>query len=393
MASTTGQSQAQAERARVAVAVVFIAVGVFVASWFSRLPAIQDALHLDPAQLGLLLLCMSVGSMVTLPLSGPAVQRFGSAAAVVGGHAGMLAGVLLTAAGIASGSVPLVVPGMLLTGFGVGMGEVSMNVEAAQVEHRVGRVLMPRFHAGFSIGSVAGALLGAAAAALDVPVAWQIVVVQVAVFTVAVAAVRSFLPVDHSARDGSRKGTVKRSWLERRTLLIGLLVLAFAAIEGSANDWLAIAFTDGHGTSEAVGAAGLALFVAAMTGFRIIGGGLLDKFGRPVVLRVSALAAACGLLLVVFASPLPLVLIGTLLWGAGAALGFPVGMSAAADQPSQAAARVSVVSSIGYTAFLMGPPLIGFAARNEGILHGLLIMMAMCALALLTAGASRPETS
>ncbi|MCW2613395.1 MAG: major facilitator superfamily 1, partial [Frankiales bacterium] len=117
---------------------------------------------------------------------------------------------------------------------------------------------------------------------------------------------------------------------------------------------------------------------------------LLARFGRPLVLRTGAGVATAGLLLVVTADALPLVLLGTLLWGSGAALGFPVGMSAAADDPSQAPVRVSVVSSIGYTAFLAGPPLIGFLAEAVGILRALLVVLVALGVALAVAGSSRP---
>ena len=112
-----------------------------------------------------------------------------------------------------------------------------------------------------------------------------------------------------------------------------------------------------------VGAIAFGFFVTAMTVGRLVGGSLLERFGRVPVLRATAVIALAGLLLVLFGGSTPVALAGALLWGVGASLGFPVGMSAAADDPARAAARVSVVSSIGYTAFLAGPPLIGLLGR------------------------------
>lgn len=169
-----------------------------------------------------------------------------------------------------------------------------------------------------------------------------------------------------------------------------MVVLVFAVTEGTAGDWLALALVDGHGTSEATGAGGFALFVAAMTAARAAGGTALQRWGRVATLRASLLLALAGLMLVVLGPALPLVLAGALLWGAGAALGFPVGMSAAADDPARAAARVAVVSSIGYTAFLAGPPLVGLLADRVGILRALLVVLPALALGLLTAQATRP---
>jgi len=307
---------------------------------------------------------------------------------VLGGASTVAAGLVTVAAGVASGSVVVAGTGLVLTGLGTSTWDVAMNVEAADVEHRLGRVLMPRFHAGFSVGTVGGALLGAGAAALSVPVAAQLVATALVAVLAVTVAVRAFLPVVAVAPQD--RPSARTAWREPRTLAIGLLVLAFALTEGTANDWLTIALVDGHGTSEAVGALGFGVFVAAMTVVRTVGGTLLGRYGRPAVLRAGAGVAAVGLLLVVLADPLPLVVLGALLWGSGAALGFPVGMSAAADDPVRAPVRVSVVSSLGYTAFLAGPPLVGFLAEAAGILRALLVVLLALAVGALAAGASRP---
>jgi MFS family permease len=183
------------------------------------------------------------------------------------------------------------------------------------------------------------------------------------------------------------------AWREPRTLLIGLLVLGFAFTEGSANDWIAVAFVDGYRTSETMGAVAFGFFVAAMTVGRMVGGPALERFGRVPVLRATAGLALAGLLLVLLGGSTVVALIGALLWGVGASLGFPVGMSAAADDPERAAVRVSVVSSIGYTAFLAGPPLIGLLAGHSGILMALFVVVGALVLALLASGATRPQVA
>ena len=379
------------ERARVAVALVFALNGLVFASWVSRLPAVREALGLSTSELGLLLLCLSVGSVLGLPASGPLVGRLGPARAVLGGVAVVAVGLLLVALGVAAGEVAPTGAGLALTGLGIGAWDVAMNVEAADVERRLGRTLMPRFHAGFSLGTVAGALVGAGAAAADVDVALQLALTAVVAGAAVAVCVRAFLPVvAHEDRPAALR--VSQAWREPRTLLLGVLVLCFAFVEGTANDWLAIALVDGHDESEAVGALGFACFVAAMTAARTVGGSLLARGGRPLVLRGTAATAVAGLLLVVLAPSLPLVVLGALLWGAGAALGFPVGMSAAADEPSGAAVRVSVVSSVGYTAFLAGPPLVGLLAEPErlGVLRALLVVLVALVVGAAVAGSAAP---
>jgi cyanate permease len=118
---------------------------------------------------------------------------------------------------------------------------------------------------------------------------------------------------------------------------------------------------------------------------------LLDRFGRVPVLRVSAALVAAGLLTFIFVPVLWIDLVGVVLWGLGASLGFPVGMSAAADEPHKAAARVSAVASIGYLAFLVGPPAIGFLGNQFGILNALLLVLALIAMSgLLSFSARKP---
>jgi fucose permease len=381
-----------AERARVAVAAVFALNGLVFASWVARLPAVREALGLSTTALGLLLLCLSIGSVIGLPTSGPLVARFGPARTVLGGVLVVASGLLLAAAGVGTAQVPLTGAGLLLTGLGIGTWDVAMNVEGADVERRLGRDLMPRFHAGFSLGTVAGALVAAGAAAIGVPVQMQLAVTAVLASAAAALCLRAFLPVAVEDEDAAPGLRVAQAWREPRTLLIGVLVLCFALVEGTANDWLAIALVDGHGSSEAVGALGFAVFVTAMTAARTVGGTLLARYGRPTVLRATTLLAVVGLLLVVLAPAVPLVLLGALLWGAGASLGFPVGMSAAADDPHGAAVRVSVVSSIGYTAFLAGPPLLGLLAEPDrlGILDALLVVLVALLVGAAVAGSAAP---
>jgi predicted MFS family arabinose efflux permease len=183
-----------------------------------------------------------------------------------------------------------------------------------------------------------------------------------------------------------------QAWLEPRTLLIGVFVLCMAFTEGTGNDWLAVAVIDGYGAAPVAGPLTFAVFLAAMTMGRWFGPDVLDRFGRVATVRGSAVVALVGLLLVVFGTVLPLAVVGSVLWGLGTALGFPVGMSAAADDPRRSAARVSVVASVGYTAFLAGPPLIGFLGDHVGVLKALTVTAALLGLAALIAGTTAPLT-
>lgn len=180
------------------------------------------------------------------------------------------------------------------------------------------------------------------------------------------------------------------AWTERRTLLIGIFTLAFAFAEGTANDWISVAVIDGYDAPAAIGTLGFAVFLSAMTAGRWFGPALLDRYGRVPVVRALTLLAVAGLLLFVFGGVTPVAFVGAVLWGAGVSLGFPVGMSAGADDPARAASRVSVIASIGYCAFLAGPPLVGFLGQQFTVLRALTSVAVLLALAALIAGNTRP---
>lgn len=377
--------------ARNAVAAVFAVNGFAIASWMSRIPEVRDALHITPGELGTLLLALSTGAMLGLPFSGGLTRRFGPRRVVT-------AGAVLTAAGLALGGVGtgvlgsawVTAIGLWAVGFGSGGWDVAMNVEGAAVEHAVARTIMPRFHAAFSLGTVAGAAVGAAATASGLSITGHLVGAAIVVAVLPGYAVRAFLA---TAADSSTPSDVRRpwrAWTELRTLCVGLLVLAMALTEGTANDWLAVALIDGYRVPHWVGVLGFTIFLTAMTIGRVAGTVLLDRFGRTRVLWATMAAAGLGVLGVVFGGWLLLVFAAAVLWGLGASLGFPVGMSAAADDPVHAAARVSVVSTIGYTAFLAGPPLLGYLGDHLGTRYALLVVAVLLVPAAAVVRAARP---
>jgi predicted MFS family arabinose efflux permease len=377
-------------RATRSVFVVFIGSGVIFASWAARIPQVRQELDLSPAALGMLLLGIAFGSLIALPSAGLVVHRIGAARTVVAMSLLASVGLVVAGFGVLVGPVPVFV-GLVLFGFGNGAWDVAQNVEGAAVEQQLDHTIMSRFHAAFSIGTVTGALFGVAMNALHVSVTVNLLVVATLLAVAVPLATRGFLP---AAAEGHEEPHDARSplkaWTEPRTLLIGLFVLTMAFTEGTANDWIGVAAIDGYGATAAMGSLAYGVFVASMTAGRWYGTRILDRFGRVPVLRASAAIALIGLLVVAFGPTLVTALIGTVLWGLGTALGFPVGMSAAGDQPRYAAGRVSVVASIGYVAFLAGPPLIGLLGNQVGVLRALTVTAGMLALGLLIAGATRP---
>lgn len=382
----------QLKAATGATFLVFGINGLVFASWAARIPAVTDILRITSGQMGTLLLCVAVGSLIALPTAGHVVGRIGTANAVrTAGLLAALAGVGV-ALSLLAASVPGTAIALFFFGVGIGLWDVSQNIEGADVEHRLGRTIMPQFHAAFSGGAFLGALIGAGLSTLGVGLPVHLLAIAAVVAVLTAVAPRYFLPHLPTAAPAAGEAApgAGAAWRDGRTLLIGVVVLGATLTEGAGNDWIAKASVDGLGASQSTGALLFAAFVLAMTAMRFFGGRAIDAHGRVAVLRASMAAAAAGLGLFVFAGNIWLATAGAVLWGVGAALAFPVGMSAAADDPQHAAARVSVVSTVGYIAFLAGPPLLGYLGDATGIRLALLAIGIPILGALLLAGAAKP---
>lgn len=399
------QPGAAVVRARRLLMGLFLLNGLMFSSWLARIPSVRDMLHLTSAGLGAVLLFGSLGSLATAAVSGVLVTRYGGRFALWLSTGGFAVAYLLIGLGPTLGSVPLLALGIFLNGVSFAVGNVPLNVETAAVERRLGRTVLPQFHAAFSIGAVCGSVLGALAAHAGIALLLQFVATGVVGTVWRLLAVPHVVLESHPAPrldasearvpvsdDGGADGEVRHitarrglgsalgAWREPRTLLIGVVIMAAALSEGSANDWLSLAVVDGFSRTEAVGATVFAIFVAAMTSVRLLGTRFIDTYGRVQVLRVSGVVSLGGLLVFGFAPRFEIAVLGVVCWGLGAALAVPIGIAAASDDPMRAAGRVSVVSAFSSVASLAAPPLLGIAAQSLGTRHALvLITLAMVA--------------
>ncbi len=404
-----GHAPERLEAAKVATSLVFAINGWTFATWAGRIPTLREDLGLTPGQLGLLMLIGSAGSLIGLPFAGRLVHRYGAAWSVRTGAALTLSALMVV--GFTAGvhhSVPATMLPLFLSMLGIGVWDVSMNIEGAAVEHHLGRTIMSRYHAAFSLGTVLSALLSSGLTAARVPIVAHFWVAAPLIFLAVALCVRSFLPraeetdepepyepepyePEPSATTAVDPSAGGSAWREPRTLLIGLVTMVAAFTEGAANDWLSVAFIDGYHLPQWAGVLGFAVFLGFMTAGRWFGAPLLDRYGRVPVLRSLFVLAGAGSLLVVFGSA-PLAYLGAAIWGIGVSLGFPVGMSAAADDPARAATRMSVVSTIAYGAFLMGPPGLGWLGDHVGVLRALGVVSALLIVALAAVPAVRESS-
>jgi len=389
---------AQVRRARVAVMVSFLFSGLLTATFGSRLVLIRESLGVSPAGMGLLLLVITVGSVATMPLMGHVIERFGEVRLIrVCSAVAWLA--LLGSAYCASRgwALPMVVP-LFIQGAGLGSWDVAQNLAGSRVEQGLGRSIMPQFHASFSLATLLGAGVGWVFSRSGAPLMAHVGAVAIVGVVVGQCFVAWLLPPlkPGSVASPTDEPTVtpavkqRSAWLEPRTLLIGVAMLSVSLTEGSADDWITSSIVQSFHTPETMGIACLGVFLAAMTTMRLLGTRLIDRLGRVVTLRLCAVSAIIGLLCFGFGHHLWLVIVGAGVWGLGAALGFPVGISAASDDPLRAARRTAVVSTIGYLAFLGGPPLLGLIAGRIGLRNALLLILIPAVVSLLLAGWTAP---
>ncbi|MET7689039.1 MFS transporter [Streptomyces sp. NPDC005483] len=381
-----------ARRRRQALYLFFFLPGIAMSSWVTRTPDVRDRLGVSTAEMGLILFGLSVGSMIGILCSGRLVERLGTRTVIVLGTTLIISATIVIGAGSAVASPPLVTAGLFLFGAGMGSGEVAVNVDGADVERITGTPVLPTLHGCFSLGTVVGGVAGMTATAAGIPVHWHLAVITLVSTGMLVHASRALpagvgLSTQHDTSD-SAPPSGPPVWTDRKLLLIGAIVLAMALAEGAANDWLPLLMVDGHGLDATAGSLVYVGFAAAMALGRFCGTFFLVRFGRAAVLRASAVSGALGLVLVIFSDNVAVAAGSVLFWGLGASLGFPVALSAAGDSGPDQTARVSLVAIIGYVAFLVGPPALGFLGDHYGLRTAMVAVLVFVASAILIAPAA-----
>ncbi|MBU6264843.1 MAG: MFS transporter, partial [Actinomycetales bacterium] len=177
--------------------------------------------------------------------------------------------------------------------------------------------------------------------------------------------------------------------LSKRILFLGLGIMGLSLAEGGSNDWLALSVVDDYKLDTTTAGITFAIMTLAMVITRFSGGKIVDRYGRVFALRTLGIAGVVGILIVILSPTIYLAWIGAALWGAGVALGFPLFISAAADGENSSQ-RVATVTTFGYAAFLVGPPLLGFLGQSWGLLNMFYLLAFFVACAVYFAGEAKP---
>ncbi len=371
---------------RLAVLAAFFTNGAVMATWVSRIPAIQNKLGLSEGALGLVLLGLSAGALTALSLAGGLIARFGSPRVTLLGALGMC--IILPLVALSNHVVLL---GVLLFAFGAAMStmDVAMNEQAVLVERKAGRPLMSSFHAAFSVGGLAGALLGAGMAAMSVLTPLIHFGIVSLVFTgLMLWAFPRLIQVEQS--EVQEKAVFRLP--ERALWTLGMVAFSGAIAEGSMSDWSAVYLTRVLHSDASFAALGYAAFSLTMTLGRALGDALTSAIKPASVVRAGGLAAALGFLAAVLTNNPLVVLAGFALVGVGLANIIPLTFSAAGNKEGVApGAGIAGVASIGYAGFLAGPPLIGLIAEASSLRVSLFLVMLLTGSLILTGGAISPS--
>jgi MFS family permease len=351
-------------------------------TWAPRIPAITQRVGIDAGQLGIALTAMALAFVVGARLASYPVARFGSGA-VTRASAVVVSLALLGPA--FAGNLMALTAGLVALGAAGGVLDVAMNLQAVLVERRYGRPLMSGIHALWSVGSMAGALVGVAAAKGGVGVGVHFTVVGLVLGAASWLALRGSTEPRSTepAEDGpaGREGSHMRWWrwsLPAIGLFLGLLGFCSFLAEGSSADWSALYLRDVSGASVAVASAGFAVFEGAMALVRFGGNRLVSRFGPVAVVRVGALAAAAGLTLALAAPRPALTLVGLAAFGAGVGPVVPIVFSAAGSvRGTSEGAVLSAVVSMSYMGSILGPLAIGLVASFASLHVGMVIPLAL----------------
>lgn len=367
-------------RLRTALTVFFALDGFLFAGWVVRIPAIKHQTGASASALGLALLGVSAGAVITMMLAGGLCRRFGSHPVTV------VCGVLLSLAialpaqthsALALGSV------LLVFGAAYGAMNVAMNSAAVDLVAGLRRPVMPSFHAAFSLGGMLGAGLGGLVAGGLSPATHLCVLTGVGLLVTAAAGptlLRHRAPRSVSAADRTEQPRRMTGRARNAVLLFGVIALCTAYGEGALADWSALHLEQDLHARPGIAAAGYSLFALAMTAGRLTGTALLERLGQTRTLVTGGATGAAGMLLGSLAPTTWLALLGFAVAGLGLANIFPVAVGRAGELAGPSG--VAVASTIGYGGMLLGPPAIGFLA------DWLSLPVALTTVAVLAAAAS-----
>jgi predicted MFS family arabinose efflux permease len=347
----------EVKRARTSTLIIFLLCGIVVSSWAPMVPLAKQRTGLNEAGLGLVLLSMGCGAIVTMPFIGPVIQKTGSRLIIL--LSSFVTALILPVLTIAHTPLQL---GMALFIYGAGMGslDVSMNAQAVVVQEKISRHVMSSFHGMFSTGGLTGAMIFGLLLLLRLTPFVAACSIALFVIIITIACYKNFL--DHPSSEHSASFSFR--FPKRTVLLLGIFCFIVFLAEGALLDWSALFLRNSRNFSVSMSGVGYAVFSVSMAVIRFSGDNLVNKFGTGKIVFWGAFLAAAGLIIAVVLPWNAAVLGGFLLIGIGAANIVPVLFSSAGSADKSAPdLSLAAVTTMGYAGQIAGPALIGFAAQ------------------------------
>lgn len=360
-------------RQQLSTRIAFLIAGVGFSTLAPLVPTIKERFHFDEGALGLLLLCVGLGSITVMPFGGLLASRFGCRKVMAVSAIALIASL---PAFIVSPNIPLLAGSLLLMGAGGGTLDVVMNIQAVMVEEASKRPMMSGFHGLFSVGGIVGAGGLTALLSLGIPPGVCQLLIALLCLAMLLATASSMLPFGPPANDGDRKGLV---FPRGKVFLIGVLCGIVFMAEGSIADWSGVLLTKFRHINPAQAGLGYVAFASMMTLNRLTGDRVVASLGGKRVVLLGAVCGGVGFLLAATIPLWPVSVLGFGMVGIGLANVVPILFSATGrqdDMPSNLA--LSSASTMGYIGLLAGPPLLGFVARQTSLPVSLTALTLLC---------------
>lgn len=352
-----------------ATRIIFFLAGFITATWAVIVPFARANTGVNEAQLGTLLLCLGVGALIAMPVTGWLTSRFGCRRVILVA----IALIVISTPWLAVLSNPLLLAlALLVFGIGIGVTDCAMNIQAILVEKQAAKPVMSGFHGMYSVGGIAGAGFMTLLLAMGVSVLTGCLLAVAAVIIMALVSVSGLLTYANPA-EGPVFAVPRGS-----VLIIGIICFAVFLTEGTVLDWSAVYLTDVRAIPVSLGGLGYTCFAIAMTVARLTGDRIISSLGRLPVVLGGALVAAAGMAMVTFIASWPLSLLGYTLVGAGCANIVPVMFSAAGRQTVMPqAVAIPAITTLGYLGVLSGPAVIGYVAHYTHLGFSFSLIMAL----------------
>ena len=349
--------KASKQRVRLAVSFFYFGQGIAFASWASRIPIIKANLHLTEAELGTILLMLPVGQLMTMPVSGKLVGKYGSHRLM---PIGALCYLLVLCSISFAGNAWHLGGALLLFGIFGNICNIAVNTQGVLAERMYAKSIMSSFHGAWSIAGFTGALIGLATLNLNIDTSTHFYIVT-GLMLINILVNRSFLIEDHSTAAEKKSFSFKPD-----KLLISLGVIGFCsmATEGAMFDWSGVYFHDIVKAPDSLTTLGYAAFMVMMAAGRFIGDAVISRIGRQRTLQISGVLMFVGMMSAVVFPQLIFCTLAFMLVGLGVACNVPSVYSVAGTHKTiSSGVALAMVSSVSYLGFLMGPPLIGYIAE------------------------------